>query len=105
MALHPRDKAMFHEDWLGCDAQFYQDIIIPRASLKKTLSSHANQRQFQDSVSGKTSKSDEMFRTVEIDIDSMSLTKSSSAKESLNRTNVLGFTENYETLATVRAQA
>jgi hypothetical protein len=72
-----------------------------RALLSRTnLSSQATQRHPQDSMSRKTSRNDKISRTVEIDMDSMPLTKTLSAKASLDRTNVLGYTENHEPPAT-----
>lgn len=77
-----------------------------RALISKTnLSSEATQRGPLDSISRNTSSNDKISRTVEIDMDSMPLTKTSSANRSLDRANVLGYTENHETPATGRAWA
>jgi hypothetical protein len=74
-----------------------------RALLSKmSLSSQPNQRQYQESVSREISKSDKTTRTVEVDMDSRPLTRSLSANESLNRTDMLSFTENHETPTTGR---
>ncbi|KAF2820878.1 hypothetical protein CC86DRAFT_427812 [Ophiobolus disseminans] len=72
---------------------------------KSSLSSRSNRSNAFESRSRDIDKNDAISRTVDIDMDSMPLRKSTSARQSLDRTNILGYTENHEGPATARAWA
>ncbi|KAF2830933.1 hypothetical protein CC86DRAFT_453213 [Ophiobolus disseminans] len=70
---------------------------------KSSLTSRSNRSNKFESSSWDIDKHDAISRTVEIDMDSTPLRKSTSARQSLDRTNILGYTENHEGPATARA--
>lgn len=72
---------------------------------KSNLSAQESQGDTFDSISKDANKKDTISRTVDIDMDSIPLRKTSSGNQSLDRANVLGYTETHESPATGRAWA
>jgi hypothetical protein len=75
-----------------------------RALVSRTyLSSRASQGDKLDTSSHDSNKKDIIYRTVDIDMDSIPLRKTSSVEQELDRANILGYAESNNSPATARA--
>lgn len=74
--------------------------IVSRSSLSTKTSQSDN---FESSSATTNNNKDAISRTVDIDMESMPLRKSTSVERSLHQPHIVGYTENHESPATTRA--